>query len=417
MSSRSTPTLSAFLALCLSTLISPLLRAQSTDFTYQGVLREDGLPVSGIFDITITPYTSATGTTPSGQPTCFNDVSIIDGTFTVTLPVRASVDGAPLFLNIAVRRDTGQSCDNTFGYTSLLPRPLVTPAPLSVFTVAIRESAPPIRGAMRLHSDNTFQIFDGTVWRTVAPLASAPAAFDQSQTFSTPGISTFIVPANVHSITVLASGGGGGGGARGPGLTSIGSSCSGFVTFSAGGGGGGAGSLGIFRLDVTPGESLSIVVGAGGFAAPNSPGGNGGISRIARGASDLFRAPGGVGGGRTSFEVPMGNNPGTSCLNATTRATGGAGGAGGAAPSLLAQGTILAASQGRSGTAGQGPGCFSNIATDGTCPAIPGEPGVGLVSPVAADGVPATPNASGGTGGTTAVSTPGQPGFIVIYWN
>ncbi|MEB2776208.1 hypothetical protein SYJ56_12870 [Algoriphagus sp. D3-2-R+10] len=72
-------------------------------------------------------------------------------------------------------------------------------------------------------------------------------AFGQTQTFSTPGSDTFIVPAGVTSITVETWGAGGRGGSR--------SGSNG----DTGGGGGGAYSRSI--LSVTPGQTINFYVG------------------------------------------------------------------------------------------------------------------------------------------------------------
>ncbi len=112
--------------------------------------------------------------------------------------------------------------------------------------------------------------------------------------YSTTGANTYVVPAGVTEITVKmwgAGGGGGGGGTNSSGL---------------GGAGGGSGYVSS-TLTVTPAESLSVYVGAGGGAGdfssgPNGNysgdgGGGGGRSYIERTGTPLLRAAGGAGGG------------------------------------------------------------------------------------------------------------------------
>ena len=74
-----------------------------------------------------------------------------------------------------------------------------------------------------------------------------------SQTFTTPGRYTWVVPEGVTSITVLAVGGGGAGGYL-PGYASI--------TSANGGGGGGYAYM--YDYSVTPGDTYTIQVGCGG---------------------------------------------------------------------------------------------------------------------------------------------------------
>jgi hypothetical protein len=73
--------------------------------------------------------------------------------------------------------------------------------------------------------------------------------------FTTPGTYDWIVPTGVTSVLVLCIGGGGGGG------TSIND------TGTSGGGGGGGGGISRGTLGVTPGQTLTILVGAGGLGA------------------------------------------------------------------------------------------------------------------------------------------------------
>ena len=72
-------------------------------------------------------------------------------------------------------------------------------------------------------------------------------ASDQRE-FVTPGTYSFIVPPNVTSLSMVAVGGGGGGAGN----------------VNDGGGGGGCALFWRNNVPVTPGEFLTVVVGAGG---------------------------------------------------------------------------------------------------------------------------------------------------------
>jgi len=108
----------------------------------------------------------------------------------------------------------------------------------------------------------------------------------QEEWTSSSGTFTWIVPRGVYEIHVCCIGGGGGGGAH--------------ATAPACGGSGGSLAWGN-KIPVTPGEQITVVVGAGGTNALASAvsGGNGGESYIARGATRLLSAAGGQGGGTT----------------------------------------------------------------------------------------------------------------------
>lgn len=129
-----------------------------------------------------------------------------------------------------------------------------------------------------------------------APL-TAPSAIITVQ-FNTPQTTGWVVPAGVTQIQMSChgGGGGGGGGAKNPIASTI----------RANGGKGGNGGLAVSVLNVTPGETLTIVVGVGGeagtsvSASPTAYGVNGlpgGTSSVKRGAAVLLYATGGFGGG------------------------------------------------------------------------------------------------------------------------
>ena len=125
--------------------------------------------------------------------------------------------------------------------------------------------------------------------------------------YTTSGSYSWVVPSGLVSACVLTVGGGGASGSSGSNVS--------------GGGGGGGGLAYVNALSVTPGETLTLVVGAGGVET----GGAGGLSEVKRGATVLTQATGGTGG---ASAVGGGNviyAPG----GTATVGTGGSGGAGG----------------------------------------------------------------------------------------
>ncbi|MFC0656390.1 Ig-like domain-containing protein, partial [Mongoliitalea lutea] len=139
---------------------------------------------------------------------------------------------------------------------------------------------------------------------------------------STPGTSTFTVPAGVYSINVDAIGAGGGGGGRGSGTG---------ATARGGGGGAFAGRT----IAVTPGQVWTIEVGAGGSGGSggDNAGANGGNTVFRLGSEVFVRAAGGSGGsGSDSGAGGLGGTVaasiGTSVFRGGNGTTGGGGGAG-----------------------------------------------------------------------------------------
>lgn len=217
---------------------------------------------------------------------------------------------------------------------------------------------------------------------------------------------TFVVPANVTKIWVSAVAGGGGGAGGGGTVGSSGN------VGGGGGGGGGAGQSTIKQpISVTPGDSLSITIGAAGV------GGAGGANTGASGAN-------GTTGGNTVL---------TDSTSATTLLTlaGGGGGGGGAGQTSTTAGLPGGGPGGPGGPgypAGSGgsDGNYTGNGGDGASNPFGGGGGSGR----AANGAGINGNASGGYGsgggGGGGVYGPaanaggngaaGAPGFLVIEW-
>jgi hypothetical protein len=116
--------------------------------------------------------------------------------------------------------------------------------------------------------------------------------------YTTPGTYTYVVPPGVTRLQAVCIGGGGSG-ASTDGKDANNAPPPGPQNY-AGGGGGGGGLRYSTDIPVSPGETLTVVVGAGGVApASHGPlhGNGGGSSSIARGATTLLWAGGGSGGG------------------------------------------------------------------------------------------------------------------------
>lgn len=214
---------------------------------------------------------------------------------------------------------------------------------------------------------------------------TVPGTPQGQQIFTTSG--TFTVPTGVTQVSAVVVGGGGGGagsdGDRNEGNT-----------------GGGGGGLAYGTFTVTPGESLTVTVGAAGAAAPSGgDGGAGGTTTIARGVTTLLSGGGGQGGLERSTAARAGGASG-----GTERDGGGTGGSsgsatddnsgsgGGGAAGYSGNGGA-GGSNGGSGSAGSGGGgAGGNSATTGTAD---GGGGVGLLG----EGSNGAPSGGGGSGG------------------
>lgn len=195
--------------------------------------------------------------------------------------------------------------------------------------------------------------------------------------------STFTVPTGVTRLRVEAWGGGGGGagGSGGGGPVPL---------PGAGGGGGGGGGYVHGVIDVIEGETLDIVVGAGGTAgAIGLPGGDGGETSLRRVGAVLLLAGGGTGG-----MTAAGSTPGTG-------GTGGRGDSNG--------GIMEAGDDGGNGSV-EAP----------CCPMGTGEGGAGGGSVIGARHFPASAGGDGGRGSRAVepaeAGQQGGPGYVIIQF-
>ncbi|MDX2115612.1 MAG: hypothetical protein SFZ24_08335 [Planctomycetota bacterium] len=394
-------------------------RAQDVSFTYSGLLRESGAPAVGTYDLRFQLFSALDGGTSTSPAVCANDVVTTDGTFTVRLPFALNA-AAGKYLEIAVRQNSGTDCTVVTGYTTLAPRQPLTPAPTAAVSYAIPvvNSAPvAFAGAMRFDpATNSVQVHNGLYWYNIATVTMLDAVAPASvQAFTTVGTHTFTVPPGIYSIIADVFGSSGGGGARSPGSATLPTQCtSGAGSWAAGGGGGGAGAWGRFRIDVTPGEILTCVIGAGGIGGGTTTnGGAGQITRVQRNGVDLIVAAGGGGGLRRSTSVVMGSRPSLPPGNCDGGQPGGGGGAGTPNPPFLAPGVeSLGALAGAAGGQGRGPTCGG----DTTCPGTAGNPALG--GSTAGLGPGGTMGADGGQGGgPTGSADAGGAGRIYFLWN
>ena len=150
------------------------------------------------------------------------------------------------------------------------------------------------------------------------------------QAYTTPGTFSFTVPAGLTSISAVCVGGGGGGGND-------------TDNTEPGSGGGGGGLAYQTSIAVTPGEILTVVVGAGGGSDTA-----GGQSRIDRSGTSLVAASGG-GRGQSPDNGNAGGAGGTVIVG-----TGGAGGSGGTTSDGPSNGAGGGGAGGYSGTGGTG---------------------------------------------------------------
>jgi hypothetical protein len=123
-------------ALVAATLaLASLAHAQpvTTAFTFQGELRDGGVPVNGTYDLRFRLFNAAAPAGVQVGPTlCSDNVDVLTGKFTTILDFgQQYATGSQRHLEVDVRLETGLDCSNATGFTTLLPRQQLTATPLA----------------------------------------------------------------------------------------------------------------------------------------------------------------------------------------------------------------------------------------------------------------------------------------------
>lgn len=153
--------------------------AQTTAFTYQGKLADNGISPTGGYDMRFQLYDAVTGGNAVGGVQDLPGVLVASGIFTVQLDFGASVfnSGADLWLEIAVRQS-----GNPDLHTVLSPRQPISSSPFSIRSL-MSANADLLGGQDPLYYLNADNIISGTL--DDSRLSSNIARLDQpNQTFS-----------------------------------------------------------------------------------------------------------------------------------------------------------------------------------------------------------------------------------------
>jgi hypothetical protein len=117
-----------FIGLIFVCLTAGAAFAQTTAFTYQGKLNNNGAEANGIFEIQFTLFDAAADGTQIGVIVTDPSVTVMNGIFATTLDFGAAAfDGSARFLEIGVRPAGDKN-----PFTTLIPRSAVNSTPYSV---------------------------------------------------------------------------------------------------------------------------------------------------------------------------------------------------------------------------------------------------------------------------------------------
>ncbi|MGI8967213.1 MAG: tail fiber domain-containing protein [Limisphaerales bacterium] len=168
------------LFLSFALLLAVSGRAQTTAFTYQGTLNDNGVPASGNYDLQFSLRDALAAGNPIGSPVTTAPVAVSNGLFTVTLDFGSgSFNGNSRWLEIGVRTNGSAGA-----YMLLAPRQAITSTPYAI-QAANASSASTVTGSIsdaQLSSNiprlNTAANFTGAT--TFNPAVGAPFAVGNS---------------------------------------------------------------------------------------------------------------------------------------------------------------------------------------------------------------------------------------------
>ncbi|MEI6235101.1 MAG: hypothetical protein WCT04_18750 [Planctomycetota bacterium] len=120
----------------LALSISGMVFGASTEFTYQGQLRQDTLPANGSYDLKFALFDAATSGNQISSTLSLPNVTVTNGLFTVSLDYGVKAfSGADRWLEVQVQPAGGAS------YTTLTPRQKLTATPYALALPNLRTEA------------------------------------------------------------------------------------------------------------------------------------------------------------------------------------------------------------------------------------------------------------------------------------
>lgn len=125
-----------------------------TAFTYQGQLKDAGVPASGSYDLVFRLFGVASGGSPVGSPVTVNDWPVTNGLFAVSLDFGAGhFNGSARWLQVEVRLGNSNG-----SYSVLFPRQPLTATPYALHSLGDSWSSE----GSHIHNNNSGNIGIGT---------------------------------------------------------------------------------------------------------------------------------------------------------------------------------------------------------------------------------------------------------------
>lgn len=108
--------------------------AQTSNFTYQGLLKDGANPANGSYDLSFTFYDAVSAGSQIGTIVYIDDKTITNGLLSIEInPGSAVFDGSERWVEIGIRSGSADNSIRT-GYTNLTPRQKFTSAPYAIMS-------------------------------------------------------------------------------------------------------------------------------------------------------------------------------------------------------------------------------------------------------------------------------------------
>lgn len=105
-------------------------------FTYQGEVRHNGVPASGVYDFRFALFDAAAGGSQVGPTLCVDNVSVAEGRIATELDFGAVFTGQQRYLEIQTRLDAGTGCADGSGFSTLAPRQVLSVSPHAAWALS-----------------------------------------------------------------------------------------------------------------------------------------------------------------------------------------------------------------------------------------------------------------------------------------
>ncbi len=184
----SIPFVTALLIICYGAVLTG---AQTTEFTYQGSLKNGAAAATGNFDFEFLLFDASTGGTQVGVTITASSIAVANGTFTVKLDFGSNYPGANRFLEIHLRQTGGGA------FTALTPRQSVSSTPYAVKSLSA-DSATTATNANQLGgaAANQYVVTTDPRMTDPRPPTAGSASYIQNQNAAPQALSSFNISGN-----------------------------------------------------------------------------------------------------------------------------------------------------------------------------------------------------------------------------